>query len=140
MDPQVGLANDSRTVVRLLSAIVVLLLVLLAGMGATAVVSLRAAAAADARRDEALAQLTATSAAARQALARFEEQKLAISGDPGGPLGRMDRQIQLMSIMVDEQMVLVSEVAALHEAAARALGAGSRSPHAQSRAAARPRR
>ncbi|MFL5413292.1 MAG: hypothetical protein ACJ79D_18135 [Myxococcales bacterium] len=158
MDPQVGVAKESpgvapgddhphvRTmdprikVVRLLSAIVVLLVVLVLGMGVTAAVSLRAAAAADARRREALAQLTATSTAARQALARFEQQKQAISGDPGGPLGRMDRQIQLMSIMVDEQMVLVSEVAALHEAAAHALGAESPSGRAQARAPARNRR
>jgi hypothetical protein len=52
----------------------------------------------------------------------------------------MDRQIQLMSIMLDEQMVLVSEVAALHGAGAHALGAESSSPRAQARAPARNRR
>jgi hypothetical protein len=124
-------------VVRLLTAIVVLLVVLLVGMAATAFFSLRTAAEMDTRRKEALAQLTATSAAAQKALLRFEQQKSALSGDPGGPLGRLDRQIQLMSIMVDEQMVLVSELASIHEAAARALGAPRSSARAEARAPAR---
>jgi hypothetical protein len=121
-------------VVRLLGAIVVLLVILLVGAGAGLIVSLRAAKAVEARQQAAVARMAETSASARQALARFEQQLQAISGDPGGPLGRLDRQIQLMRIMVDEQMVMISEMAGLHEAGARAMG-GPSSAQPEARAA-----
>src|SRR5438309_6542939 len=137
MDPQMGVETDRSRVVTLLTAIVVLLVFLVAGLGATALYALRAAAVLHARQEAVASGMAAAAATARQALARFEERKKAISGDPGGPLGRLDRQIQLMSIMVDEQMVLVSQLAGIHEAAARALGPELSTSHPQARAPAR---
>jgi uncharacterized protein HemX len=123
---------ETSRVVRLLSAVVVLLVLLVAGLGAGLFVTVKAANEADARRHAALSQVMETSSAARQALAHFEEERAQNSGDPGGPLGRLDRQIKLMSIMVEQQMVLISEMAGMHEAAAKAMGGSSARAEARS--------
>ena len=132
---QVVPMEDRARVVRLLGAIVVLLALLVVGAGAGLIVSIRAARAVEVRQQAAVAQMLESSTSARQALARFEQERLAISGDPGGPLGRLDRQIQLMGIMVNEQMVLISEMAGLHEAAARAIGGPAPAGRPEARAA-----
>src|SRR5438045_2291775 len=68
-------------VVRLLTAIVVLLVILLVGGGIAVGVGLHTA---QTRQQAAVAHLVETSSAARQALARFEAKRRAYSGDPRG--------------------------------------------------------
>jgi|GraSoiStandDraft_4_1057263.scaffolds.fasta_scaffold159142_3 hypothetical protein len=123
-------------VVRLLTAIVVLLVILLVGGGIAVGVGLHTA---QTRQQAAVAHLVETSSAARQALARFEAKRREYSGDPGGPLGRLDRQIQYMSEMVEEQMVLISELAGMEEGIARALGASPPQQRNEARAPVRRR-